>query len=83
MPVAVDVMLVPAALGDTLPMYLKMVDNPAPTGKLMPGMSFGELPLDDWVAVEPNVSMSTPADSDTCTCVPNPDNRPFNGRVDV
>lgn len=66
--VATDVMLVPAALGDTTPVYLKMMEVPAAIMPMaMPGTSFGELPLAFGLAGVPKVSMSTPADSVICT----------------
>ena len=67
--VAVDVMLVPAALGDTTPVYLNMMELPAGMAPMaMPGTSFGELPLAVGLSGVPKVSESTPADSVICAC---------------
>ena len=70
-------MLVPAALGDTTPVYLKMMELPAGmAGMVMPGTSFGELPLGAGLLGVPKVRESTPADTVICEHISHDHNNP-------
>ena len=67
-PLAVDVILVPAALAATTPAYWKMTEEPAGMGfRVMPAMSLGESGFALGLPEVPKVRDVTPADSVTCT----------------
>ena len=64
---AVEVMLVPAALGDTTPVYLRTMEDMAGMGlRVMPLMSLGIMVWGFDLSGVPKDTMSTPRDRVTC-----------------